>query len=240
MNTNKGRADVLRSIAHNDYMIDGRVRGSGYAIMKVVEALENDVRIDEANEAKDKALQDIGDSAGASIAEMVAALECDYDRLEELREERETATKTVIECESDLANEIYDDAIAKGVLEVKRDYARMYITDTEEEFLELSESAGDDCTDREDAEQRIHEDALSVEVRSGWASSKDEFEPEEFCILLSTGGPATRIIGELRDGQPYSARLQVQDWFTPWTDYRGDKVSHDDLLAYAACFYFGE
>ncbi len=158
---------------------------------------------------KDAALQSIGDSAAASLAEMVAALECDYDRLEELREMRDDGTDATM------------------------------TDDDREELAELTAEAGD-CESRENAEQRIHEDPLSVEVRSGWASSKDEFEPEEFCILLGTGGPATRIIGELNNGQPSRARLQVQDWFTPWTDYRGDKISSDDLLTYCSCFYFGE
>ncbi len=54
-----------------------------------------------------------------------------------------------------------------------------------------------------------------------------------------TGGPATRIIGELNEhGEPTRARLQVQDWGTPWTDYRGG--DQETLLTYARCFYFGE
>ena len=36
---------------------------------------------------KERSLQDIGRGAAECIADMVAALECDYDRLEELREE---------------------------------------------------------------------------------------------------------------------------------------------------------
>jgi len=60
-------------------------------------------------------------------------------------------------------------------------------------------------------------------------------------ILLCTGGPAVRIIGDLDDNkQPESANLQYQDWFTPWIDY----YLHDDeeqvLLRFAQNFYFGE
>src|ERR1700686_2452167 len=51
----------------------------------------------------------------------------------------------------------------------------------------------------EDARNRIHEDALSVEVRSGWVvpgafafESRERARPEEYCILLCTGGPAIR------------------------------------------------
>ena len=46
------------------------------------------------------------------------------------------------------------------------------------------------------------------------------------------------IIGDLDEGQPVSAKLQHQDWFTFWeTWYDADE---EILLAYASCFYFGE
>lgn len=94
--------------------------------------------------------------------------------------------------------------------------------------------------DRDDAERRIHEDALSVEVRSGWHTPGDgNTAPTEFKILITTGGPAVRIIGELNEhAEPICAWLEVQDWGTPWTEY----TNADDatLLAYANCFYFGE
>ncbi len=104
----------------------------------------------------------------------------------------------------------------------------------------------------EDAEGQIHEDALSVQVRSGWYSPSGEQAdkaPAEYEILLCTGGPACRIIGELSEhGEPESARLEVQDWFQPWTEYRplvdpaqgGNYDSEPILLEYARCFYFGE
>jgi hypothetical protein len=60
----------------------------------------------------------------------------------------------------------------------------------------------------------------------------------QFVILLSTGGPASRIQGELSNGEPRRAWLEVQDWGTPWTQYFG--IKQDTLLAYARCFYFGE
>ena len=124
---------------------------------------------------------------------------------------------------------------------------------------EFSIEPGDDA--REAAEQTIHEDALSVRVRSGWYSpgaSKEDQAPAEYEILLCTGGPACRIVGDLSEhGEPETARLEVQDWFQPWTEMRpiagttGCKGSKRDplrpqydseptLLAYARCFYFGE
>lgn len=151
-------------------------------------------------------LSEIGTNALASVLALVAALECDYDRLNELRES------------ADSPEEI-------------------------EELKALEEAAsGCDvnypCDDRDDAEQRIHEDALSVQVRSDWHNVGDDAELAEYCILLTTGGPAVRIIGELRDGEPHSAILQVQDWGTPWTEHVTTGDEHKALLAYAGCFFF--
>ena len=97
--------------------------------------------------------------------------------------------------------------------------------------------------------QRIEEDALSVQVRSGWYSPGargSDTKPAEYEILLCTGGPACRIVGDLSEyGEPETARLEVQDWFCPWTEIR-PLVAKDDydaepiMLAYARCFYFGE
>lgn len=97
----------------------------------------------------------------------------------------------------------------------------------------------------EEARERIEEDALSVEVRSGWyvpAGDDSGNKPSEYNILLCTGGPACRIIGELdKYCQPSTAVMQVQDWFQPWTDfYPKGEDSEAVLLAYARCFYFGE
>lgn len=93
--------------------------------------------------------------------------------------------------------------------------------------------------DEETAREAIQEDPLSVEVRSGWyAPGSEDNKPEEYCILLGTGGPATRIVGDLNNGQPMSARLEVQDWFKPWTEYFD--VDHEILTTYAQQFYFGD
>lgn len=147
-------------------------------------------------------LKETGKHAYASIAEMVAALDCDYDRLDELKDA-----------------ESLDDA-------------------EKEELGELLDAA-DNCKNRVEALQVIQDDALSVEVRSGWAPVGDCLQAEEFMILIATGGPAVRIRGELDEHrQPTRAWLEVQDWGTPWTQYFG--ASQDTLLAYAGCFYFGD
>ena len=105
----------------------------------------------------------------------------------------------------------------------------------------------------EEARERIREDALSVEVRSGWyvPGRRESHSVEEYTILLCTGGPAVRIIGTLNEYcEPESARMEVQDWFQPWTEFH-PLVGQDDtesdnydsepiLLAYARCHYYGE
>lgn len=159
---------------------------------------------------KDAELQELGKSCAESIAEMVAALECDYARLEELRER-------------------VDDSDAEALDE-----------DEKQEYADLLAAAGE-CESREDAEQRIKEDPLSIEVRSGWyLPGGDESQmPEEFCILLGTGGPAVRIRGELdANCEPSHAWIETQNWFTPWTEYRGNAITRGDLLTYCCCFYF--
>ena len=95
----------------------------------------------------------------------------------------------------------------------------------------------------DDVRQAIQEDPLEVSVRSGWYApgSGPDSAPVEYKILLCTGGPAVRIVGQLDQyAQPVSANLQFQDWFTPWIEYDGDDMDENILLAYAGEFYFGE
>lgn len=92
-------------------------------------------------------------------------------------------------------------------------------------------------------DQGIDEHPLSVEVRSSWyapGSSDEQRTPEEYNILLCTGGPAVRIVGGLSDGCPVSAQMQYQDWGTPWTNWFRPGDTEDILLQYAGHFYFGE
>lgn len=88
---------------------------------------------------------------------------------------------------------------------------------------------------------------LTVLVRSGWyfpGAPKEYHEPQEFEILLSTGGPACRIIGELDRGSvawQSGCRpvIQHQDWFKPWTEISYD-IDTNALLWFCEQFYFGE
>jgi DNA repair exonuclease SbcCD ATPase subunit len=174
-------------------------------------------------------LNDIGRGAYESIADMVAALNVDYDRLEELRDERKNL--------QDMIDGVDDDERADAYAELAQ-----WQDENGDELAELEGEAGD-CEDRDEAERRIQEDALSVQVRSGWYAPGDKHyatdHPEEFKILLNTGGPATRIIGQLDEyNQPCSASLEAQDWFLPWTEYVN--ADQDVLLDYARCFYYGD
>lgn len=167
-----------------------------------------------SEKTNEQRLNEIGKNTFYGIREMVAALQCDYLRLEELRDERDGW-----DAEEEL----------NWVLSNPEDA---------EELQQLELDAGE-CEDEDQARERVQEHPLSVQIRSGWYYPGSDPEPVEFEILLGTGGPATRIIGDLGEhGEPTSARLEVQDWGTPWTEYRD--ADEDILLEYCQCFYFGE
>ena len=93
--------------------------------------------------------------------------------------------------------------------------------------------------DEDSAREEIENSPLSVQVRSGWHSPGEDGEDEEFEILLTMGGPALRILGELNEyREPDRAWLQYQEWGIPWTQYFD--VEQETLLAFCRCFYFGE
>jgi hypothetical protein len=113
------------------------------------------------------------------------------------------------------------------------------------QYDSICEMVGRLEVDEESARLAIHEDPLSVQVRSDWyLPGKNPGKPDEFEILLCTGGPAVRLIGTLDKWcQPETVRMQVQDWFEPWTTI--DPCTEDDeredvLLSYARCFWFGD
>lgn len=205
----KEQVNTLRLIAQNPMTETDAV-----TLHDVASSIDNTVRIDADRDAKYKALQDIGKSAAESIAEMVAALECDYARLAELRDYF-----------SDPEN--YANADAGNVREDKA------------ELGELEKAAGE-CQSEDGARQRIEECPLSIELAGTWTLGSTP-EADRAYILLGTGGPATRIVCELNGNmEPTRAWIEAQDWGTPWTEYRGDAISSDDLLTYCRCFYFGE
>jgi hypothetical protein len=174
-----------------------------------------------------------------SIAAMVAAMTCDYDRLQELRDEREALAKAVTDAEADHAAAVREGgaegAHKMNLLLDSKDILQQWDDDNAEELNTLEHEAGD-CTNEEDARSRIQEDALSVEVRSSWGVVGGDTTAAEFRIVLCTGGPHVEIMGELDNGQPCRAWLQYQDWGTPMT--RFFKVEESTLLAYCQEFYF--
>jgi len=96
----------------------------------------------------------------------------------------------------------------------------------------------EDSDDEDDARQQIADHPLSVMVRSDWTQPGDSLDAAEFQILLCTGGPAVRIIGDLDQGAPCSARLEYRTWGTDWIQHFGALPAV--LCDYAANFYFGD
>lgn len=115
------------------------------------------------------------------------------------------------------------------------------------EMVEAFEDAEGLSNSFDDAYQTVQESVLSVQVRDGWYGPGEEnAEPEEFEILLTTGGPGLRIYGRLGvHGEPIDIELQYQDWGTPWTRYNGKGgeytcKSQAALETFTQQFYFGE
>lgn len=104
---------------------------------------------------------------------------------------------------------------------------------------DLDNNPSDSIHSETEALLMIEESPLSILVRSAWVYPGATMEAAEYEILLCTGGPAVRIIGDLdRYNTPDSARLQYQDWGTPWTELFEPR-NMATLIAYANTFYFG-
>jgi hypothetical protein len=114
-----------------------------------------------------------------------------------------------------------------------------------ESIVEMIQALRNAETDneREAAQTTIHEDPLSVEVRSDWhAVGAGPTGASEFKIDLCCGGPAVRIVGDLNGyDEPESATVQYQDWFTPWHTLHGlTDAENEAVLEYCRQFYFAE
>ncbi len=159
---------------------------------------------------------------------MVAALNCDYDRLEELRDQRKDLADNAEEAVT------YPDADDESAGDAVKALAE-WDEENGEELADLEDEAGD-CTDADDARERIYQDPLSVRIFGERVDG--EWTADRFEILLCTGGPAVRIMGELDgNGEPDRAWLEVQDWFKPWTQYYTEGIG-EVLLDYCRCFCF--
>ena len=111
--------------------------------------------------------------------------------------------------------------------------------------------SNDDYEAQDEIREEALNDALSVEFRSGWSTNSEDMKAEEFKILLSTGGPACQINGNLDQyNQPTDIEIQYQDWGTPWenlvlnphyADLNINITNDQDALEwFCNCFYFGE
>jgi|694.fasta_scaffold62441_5 hypothetical protein len=88
-------------------------------------------------------------------------------------------------------------------------------------------------------EDHSRESVLCVEVRQDWHAPGLSADLLDFSILLSTGGPALRLRGDLTSYcEPRRAWLEYQDWYTPWREYHGGEL--DALLWFASLFWYGE
>ena len=88
-----------------------------------------------------------------------------------------------------------------------------------------------------DIHDRIGGLPLSVETRAGWrpidAYDDLDYPPCEFIVLLSFGGPAVRIYGELPLAA-HTIEIQGQDWGTPWESARLTDADREALLWFCA------
>ena len=191
-----------------------------------------------------------------SICEMVAALNCDYDRLQEVRDEIEALREErdeIVAAQAEWLEENPPRLLASGhhpgdngkwAMNVPDENDRLgeneeELKELEDELVSLLAEAGE-CESTDEARERIQEDPLEVQVRGDWHAPGDEdAKPEEFYVLLCTGGPAVRIRGELGYYcEPIRAWIEYQDWGTPWTQYFD--ADQDILLAYCCELWFGE
>ena len=178
----------------------------------------------------------------SSIVGMIRAMECDFDRLEELRESRYVSGFLPVAAPD--THETFDDAKRDIIYWIKRaeesaetegtaeslaafaesvnlesvpfrlwgpDGLQYWVelnSDDAEELAELEKQAGE-YADRDGARDAIYETPLSVEVRSGWHSvGEDAGEPEEFRIVLCTGGPHVELSGDIGG----TVRVVFEDW----------------------------
>jgi len=105
--------------------------------------------------------------------------------------------------------------------------------------LHAAQDAGDKAEENE-VRKKIEYLPLEVLVRSGWYRPGEDAGPEEYQIVLGTGGPAVRITGALYSwGEPATAVLEYADWDTPWTAYPVDVEEELALLEFARQSYWG-
>ena len=101
---------------------------------------------------------------------------------------------------------------------------------------------GETFTDAAAFADQVQGTALDIQIRGPWHSpGVDDSAPAEFQILVTTGGPAFRIIGELDQyNNPRNVRAEHQDWGTPWTEVDLDNEQQEAVDWFASLFCYGE
>jgi hypothetical protein len=85
--------------------------------------------------------------------------------------------------------------------------------------------------DRESSYMELCEYPLEIRTQKEETDYRME---TSYIILLCTGGPAVRVYGQKDfNGIALSARLQAQDWFTPWEDVHLTKNEHETIVDFA-------
>jgi hypothetical protein len=177
-----------------------------------------------------------------NIVELVTALECDYDRLEELRDERKDLDDALEELRKEWDAEEDQQAKVEIFGKIKEGDEELSDWDAEngEELKELAEAATLDgeLVDAETARERIQERPLSVQVRSGWVTPAARWRPRSSrSCSRQAGRRCASSASSTSTRSPHRAWLEYQDWGTPWTRYF--PTEQETLLSFCRCFYFG-
>ena len=116
------------------------------------------------------------------------------------------------------------------------------LTKAEREFLvDICEwdgshllGSGESIVMMERIREWVSEQALDVEVRSGWYTQGTEPEPEEYRITLSVGGPNLYLVGDLgRYGEPETAKL-LYSWYSS-PEWLPPVATEAEALVWFAC-----
>lgn len=104
--------------------------------------------------------------------------------------------------------------------------------------LVVAHASAQSPEEQDAAKQAILADVPQIAVRSNWHSPGEPEHVSEYRILLSPGSPTVQIIGDIEEGEPYSARLGYQDWFTRWEECELTEEEEGQLLTYARFFTY--
>jgi hypothetical protein len=96
--------------------------------------------------------------------------------------------------------------------------------------------------DNDELQDELRALALSQEVRSDWRCfvATEECDPDEWRLVLCTGGPHVEVRGEFNNyGDPETASLWAADWGQSLAEVPIPQSSADLLLWFAQTFYWG-